>query len=208
MKRKIKYYFLWLILINVLIFLIQVSFKGFTQIFVLNELALQGEYWRFVSSMFLHGGIVHLLYNLLALFMFGFPLEKVIGSKRFLFVYFSSGIIANIISVNFYPSSLGASGAIYGVMGALTILRPLMMVWTFGLIMPMFLAAILWTIGGLIGMIIPSNTGHIANLSGIGIGFILGVVFRFFVLKYKKRKGKKIKIPEPFIRGWENHYMR
>ena len=80
-------------------------FEGFTDMFVLNELAISGwQVWRFVSAIFLHGSITHLAYNMFALFFFGIALEKFIGSKKFLFVYFFSGIIANIISINFYPS--------------------------------------------------------------------------------------------------------
>jgi len=86
------------------------------------------EIWRFVSAIFLHDGIIHLIYNLFALALFGFILEKLIGSKRFLIVFFASGIIANLIAVNFYNSSLGVSGAIYGILGCLVILKPLMMI--------------------------------------------------------------------------------
>jgi len=121
---------------------------------------------------------VHLLYNLFALALFGSILEKFAGGKKFLLIFFLSGIFANVIAVNFYPSSLGASGAIYGILGALAIIKPLMIVWAFGLPMPMFIASILWTIGAVLGIFMPGNVGHIAHLSGIFIGVLFGIILR------------------------------
>ena len=122
-----KYFALWLSVICVLIFILQLAFSGFTDALVLNQSSWL-EPWRFVSSIFLHGSPLHLIFNLFALILFGLILEKLIGSNKFLVVFFASGIIANLIAVNFYPSSLGASGAVYGILGALTILRPKMVV--------------------------------------------------------------------------------
>jgi len=205
--EKLKFYSLWFLLINVIVFALQYFISGFTDLFVLNELVLNGQVWRFVSSMFLHGSIIHLLYNMFALFFFGIALEKFIGSKRFLFVYFFSGIIANIISVWFYPSSLGASGAIMGIIGALTIIKPMMMVWAFGLILPMFIAAILWIIGDVLGIFFPSGVGNIAHLSGVGVGLLIGLFLRAFVKK-RKKANNRLEIPKYYIENWEDRHMR
>jgi membrane associated rhomboid family serine protease len=207
MKKKLKFYSLWFLLINLMVFILQISFEGFTEMFVLNSNALNGEYWRFVTAIFLHGGVTHLMYNLFALFFFGIALEKLIGSRKFLLVFFTSGIIANIISINFYSSSLGASGAIMGIIGSLTIIKPFMMVWAFGLILPMFLAAILWVIGDILGVFMPSNVGNIAHLSGIGVGFILGLILRNSVSK-KIKKIRKVVVPDYYMAGWEKKYMK
>ncbi len=205
---KIKFYSLWFCLINVIVFILQRSFKGFTEFFVLNELAMSGwQIWRFLSAIFLHGSVMHLAYNLFALFFFGIALEKLVGSKKFLLVFLGGGVIANIISVNFYPSSLGASGGIMGIIGALTIIKPLMMVWAFGLILPMFIAAILWIIGDILGIFMPSNVGNIAHLSGVGVGFLLGLIFRNY-LKKKKKENNKIELPKYYIEDWERKYMK
>lgn len=206
MPKKIKFYSLWFCLISILVFILQVIIPGFTEIFVLNQLAYS-QIWRFVTSIFLHGSTVHLFYNLFALFFFGIALEKLIGSKKFLFVFFASGIIANIVSVNFYGSSLGASGAIMGIIGTLTIIKPLMMVWAFGLILPMFIAAILWVIGDILGVFMPSNVGNIAHLSGIGIGFLIGLVLRNYIKK-KTKKVKKVVVSDYYMAGWEKKYMK
>ena len=163
----------------ILIFILQITISGFTELFVLNNKALYShEYWRFLTSIFLHGSTIHLIYNLFALALFGSILEKLAGGKKFLLVFFLSGIFANIVAVNFYLSSLGASGALYGVLGALAMLRPLMIVWAFSLPMPMFIAAILWIIGSVLGIFMPGNIGHMAHLSGILIGAVYGLILR------------------------------
>lgn len=205
---KSKFYALWLCLICILVFILQISISGFTELFVLNELALRGEYWRFLTAIFLHGSAVHLIYNLFALVLFGLILEKSIGSRNFLLMFFVSGIIANIVAVSFYPSSLGASGAIYGILGCLTILRPGMIVWVYSLPMPMFIAAILWVAGGILGVFFPSNVGDIAHLSGIAIGFLIGILIRLTKKRHNPEHKYKIKIPETYMRNWERRYMK
>ena len=183
----------------------QIFIPGFTELFILNQRVFDGEIWRYLTAVFLHGGIVHLFYNLFALLLFGFVLERTIGSNRFLIVFLSSGIFANVIAVNFYDSSLGASGAIYGILGMIAVLRPFMIVWAFGLLMPMFLAAILWAIGDILGAFGfgAQNVGNMAHLSGIGVGALIGILF-----KDKKRiKKDRIRIPENFVKEWERRYM-
>lgn len=78
------------------------------------------QYWRLVASMFLHIGFVHLLVNGWALLQLGALFELILGSRKLLLVYFVSGIAGSLASVMFTQSlSAGASGAIFGVMGAL-----------------------------------------------------------------------------------------
>jgi membrane associated rhomboid family serine protease len=203
--KKLKFYSLWFCLICIIIFALQVIIPGFTELFVLNEGVFDYEIWRLITAIFLHGSLPHLLYNLFALFFFGIALEKLIGSRKFLLLFFASGIIANLISVNFYPSSLGASGAIMGIIGSLTIIKPLMMVWAFGLILPMFIAAILWVVGDILGIFFPSGVGNIAHLSGIAIGLIIGLILR---LKKKTSYKYKVRIPETYMRDWEKKYLK
>ena len=178
---KIKFYSLWLLLLILVIFVLQLI-PGFTEAFVLNNKTVTNyQYYRFLTAIFLHGDITHLFFNLFALFFFGIVLEKLVGSRKFFLIFLLSGIIANIISVNFYESSLGASGAIYGIMGALVVIRPFMLVWTFGMLMPIFIASILWVTADILrilGAFGPTNIGSIAHLSGILIGFLLGLLLR------------------------------
>jgi len=97
-----------------------------------------------------------------------------------------------------------------GVIGCLTIIRPMMMVWAFGLILPMFIAAILWVTGdvlGALGAFGETNIGNIAHLSGIGIGLILGLYLRNFIRK-RKRANNKLEIPKYHLENWENKYIK
>ena len=70
----------------------------------------------------------------------------------------------------------------------------------------MFLAAIIWTVGSVLGIFIPSNIGHIAHLSGILVGLVFGIIIRMRMPKTKKKQ--EVKIPERYMREWERRYMR
>ncbi|MDM0928845.1 rhomboid family intramembrane serine protease [Clostridium perfringens] len=84
-----------------------------------NAIIFHGEYYRLVTSMFLHGGIVHLLFNMYALYILGDFIERIYGAKKYLAIYFVSGIVASIFSLYFSPvMGVGASGAIFGLLGA------------------------------------------------------------------------------------------
>jgi len=183
---------------------------GFTELFVLNLDALYGfQIWRFLTAIFLHGSIVHLFYNLFALLFFGFILERKIGSRNFLFIFFISGIIGNIVAINFYSSSLGASGAIYGILGCLAIINPMMMVFAFGILMPMFIAAIIWIVGDILGVfgLFNGNTGYIAHLGGVIVGIIAGILLRSLYFKRKIREDRVI-IDERSIGEWEDRFLK
>lgn len=203
-----KYLTLWTSLILVVVFVIQQIIPGFTESLLLTSNSLT-EPWRFLTAVFLHGSIVHLFYNLFALLLFGIMLESLIGSKKFLWLFLISGILANVASFWFYPSSLGASGAIMAIIGCLAVLRPLMTVWAFSLPMPMFIAAILWIGGSVMGIFGfgDQSTGYIAHLGGIVTGLVYGFYLR---LKYPSPKitQPKIIIDEDSMRRWEDWHLR
>jgi rhomboid protease GluP len=86
----------------------------------------QGQYWRLLSAMFLHGDgtvrgdLLHLGMNLFALWQLGRLFEMIFGTRRFLLIYFVTGVIASITSMlHNAGASVGASGAIFGILGAL-----------------------------------------------------------------------------------------
>ena len=84
-----------------------------------------GQWWRIVTAMFIHGGLYHLSSNTLALFALGGMMEKHLGKKRYTVIYFASGLGGNLLVLlkdhitGIYPYTVGASGAILGIMGAL-----------------------------------------------------------------------------------------
>jgi len=156
-----------IVIINVIMFFLQILIgESFTNAFLLLSAEAFQRPWILVTSMFLHGGVAHLIFNMYVLLMFGPIIEQRIGPKRFLFIYFTAGIMASIVSTFFYPAALGASGAIFGILGCLAILRPKMRVYVGYVPMPMIIAAVVWAAGDLLGMFIPSGTANAAHLFG------------------------------------------
>ena len=122
-----------LIVINVVIFF-ALSFQGMTEdvLFMLEKGAMYmpyvleyGEYYRLVTSIFMHFGFEHLLNNMISLGFLGWQLEQEVGKIKFLLIYFISGIAGNVLSgvweiaTGEYVVSAGASGAVFGIIGAL-----------------------------------------------------------------------------------------
>ncbi len=130
-----------------------------------------GQVWRLATSMFLHAGIVHLLVNMYSLYIIGKQLEGFLGRFKFLIVYLGSGILGSLLSVVVHSSiSVGASGAIFGLLGSLLY---------FGYHYRLYLGTVLKTqiipvilINLLIGFMIPGidNFAHIGGLVG---GYLL-----------------------------------
>jgi len=212
-EKEFKFWAFKLSGIMIVVFILQNLISGFTSLFVLDNTKMI-EVWRFVSAIFLHGGLGHIAYNLFALLLFGSIVEKLIGSRKFLLVFFVTGILANVISVWFYPSSLGASGAIFGIIGALVVLRPGMTVWAFGMPMPMVVAGLLWAAGDVIGAVgyfsgnPLDNTGNIAHLSGMLFGLIFGGMFRVGLERQRRRDNVRISINEKDMQRWEEDWLR
>ncbi len=136
----------FLIVINLAIFLLFSLAKYFfpdllKYLGLMPSLFLQGVYpWTLLTSMFMHGSFMHLFFNMLSLFYVGNLVEKIVGKKRYLGIYIISGLLANIFFVlcagflsvgifrNIFGSAdiigVGASGAIFGLIGVLAVLIP------------------------------------------------------------------------------------
>jgi rhomboid protease GluP len=85
-----------------------------------NAAILGGEYYRFLTAMFLHAGLTHLGFNAFAIYSMGVYAERLYGTARFVAIYFLAGIGGGLASYAFSPNpSVGASGAIFGIVGAL-----------------------------------------------------------------------------------------
>lgn len=110
-----------LIALCTLVYILQILFPSLTTLGAVNgSLVRSGQVYRLVTGMFMHGSIWHLLCNMYSLYVIGCATENYFGKKKFLFIYFVSGIIGSMFSCIFNTSwSLGASGAIFGLMGAL-----------------------------------------------------------------------------------------
>lgn len=157
--------------------------------------------WTLITSVFIHGGMAHLLGNIFALGLFGSILERIQGTKKFLLVFFASGIISGIASSFFYDAALGASGAIFGVLGTLAALRPKMMVWTYGVPMPMFIAAGFWLALDIAGAFYPTNIANMAHIAGLIFGVVIGITQR------KPHSEEKKPLTEEDIDEWEDSWM-
>jgi rhomboid protease GluP len=79
----------------------------------------QHEWWRLVTAMFLHGGLIHIGFNMMSLMQLGPALEELYGSARYLFLYVATGAFGFLVSAWFGHFSLGASGALLGLVGAM-----------------------------------------------------------------------------------------
>jgi len=106
-----------LILANVAMLWLEMSVPGLTQAFALVPAWIVVRPWTVVTYMFLHAGIQHLFWNMLALYFFGPRLEARLGGRRFMGLYLTSGVAGALGSlVTPYATIVGASGAIFGVM--------------------------------------------------------------------------------------------
>jgi membrane associated rhomboid family serine protease len=171
-----------LVIANVVVFLAQAFLDRsmpFTGWFAVTPaLVLQHHMiWQPFTYMWLHGGFMHLLFNMFALWMFGSALESHWGSRRFLFYYLQCGIGAGFVILlwnsvaAFATPTLGASGAIYGVLLAFALVWPDRQIML--MIPPVPIKAI-WLIPLLFAMdLMSSNSAgisHIGHLGGVLVG--------------------------------------
>jgi len=192
-----------LILINIFIFLIVTLMIG-SGILSLDYVAikpasiLQGEYlWTFFTSMFMHGNFFHIFVNMFSLFFIGGLVERILGKRRYLYFYLISGLCAGfffvllslIFSADFNTFAVGASGALFGLIGLLMLITPNLSVYIMFIPIPikMKYAApgiliVLWIVSYWADLPI----GNTAHLGGLLCGLIYGIYLR-------KRYKNKIK---------------
>ncbi len=166
-----------------------------------NTLILQGQYWRFITPIFLHANLLHVGLNMLNLVILGVFLERLIGHWRFLLIYLLTGVVSIISSFYFMPQevSVGASGAIFGLVGAYSI---------FVLIhrrafrnggIPTLLWLVIVIGGNLsIGLFIP-NVDNYAHMGGLISGCFLGW---WFTPLYTLSPRKALKDKHSLSRRW------
>ena len=137
--------------------------------------------WTIVTSMFLHSGWMHILFNMLALFFLGSYVLRLVGEARFLIVYFLGGLLGNVLLLvlaEYFPFrvAIGASGAVFALGGALAAMRPRMKVIIFPLPIPLDLWIAIIILMGI--SFIPYRVAWQAHLGGLLLGLIAGYFFR------------------------------
>jgi len=170
-----------LIILNLLMLLITVFTGGFGILNLLRLGALwaplvkDGEYYRLLTSMFLHGNFTHFLANaIIGLYVLSSALERMIGSKKFALIYFISGLGAGLL-VTFTSNhvTIGASGAIFGALGSLLFIgiyrRDLMSEQDFKSIKALVIINIVFTF-------ISSNISISGHIGGIATGFLISYI--------------------------------
>jgi len=184
-----------LILINVILFILFIILTS-TEFLSIDFIALQpanifaGQYvWTFLTSMFMHGGVFHLFVNMLSLFFIGSLVERILGKKRYLWFYLISGLIAGLFFVLFslvFPAdfnayAVGASGALFGLVGILVLLTPNLPVYVMFIPIPIKikyaavgLLVVLWIISATTNL----GIGNTAHLGGLIVGVLYGVYLR------------------------------
>lgn len=192
-KKSISFprsYVMPLIIINIIVFILQITISGFTDYFILDSNLVFSRPWTLVTTFFLHGSFSHLFFNMYALLLFGILLESKIGPKRFLGLYLIIGFLVSCISPFFYTRVLGASGAIMGVIGTLIVLMPRLRLYLFFIIpLQLWQAGILWFLLDTFGIFVPSSTANIGHI----VGMLLGLIYGFYLYKKKKKFFKKFK---------------
>lgn len=182
-----------LLISNVAVFLLALFFGAFrvgdvplgaiiNSIFALYPIGTGFEVWQLFTYMFMHGGFMHLLFNMFALWMFGMDLENEWGSKKFLLYYLVCGVGAGISNLFIGPlfappgPTVGASGAVYGILLAFGIMYPERPIFLYFLLpvkaryfVIFFLVLELYA--GITGT--QNGIAHFAHLGGAAVGFLM-----------------------------------
>jgi len=201
------YYTIIIAVLCIAAFILQNIYPSITDEYSLTSSQVLEKPWTIVTSIFLHGSVEHLFFNMFALILFGLILENIIGSRKFLIVYFVAGIFASLGAL-IYTASLGASGAIFGILGCLALLRPRATVYVYFAPMPMIAAVVVWILIDLFGLFIPSGIANMAHIVGLIVGVIIGYRLRkYYGQPFRKRKKEKI-LTEEEIDNWEREYIK
>jgi membrane associated rhomboid family serine protease len=205
----------WLLIINIGMFVLQqiagraiphadrpdyVSYLGLVPSSFLGK----GFLWQIVTYMFLHGGVIHILFNMLFLWMMGSELERHWGSREFLKYYFVTGCGAGLVNVLFQPhadtSTIGASGAIFGLIIAFALAFPEreLLLYFFIRIKAKYFAILVGVLELVALLALPgSGIARFAHLGGLVIGYAylkrekLTYPLRLQAARWRARRGDR-----------------
>jgi membrane associated rhomboid family serine protease len=200
-----------LVIVNIICFVLFSALIYFNPNF-LDYIALKPEniiknfyFWTFFTSMFMHGGIFHLFANMLSFLFLGKFTERILGKKRFLIFYLLAGLFAGLMFVlislimknyfnlpgDFNTYAVGASGALFGLIGLAMMLTPNLPVYLMFIPIPIkmkyaapTMLILLWVIS-ILGNVPIGNTAHFG-------GFIIGIFYGFYLKKKYKNKTRYI----------------
>lgn len=152
--------------------------------------------WTLVTYIFLHSGLMHLIFNMIVLYFFGTALERRIGNNQLLIIFFTAGILSAIgyafLSGPIFGISpgpmIGASGAIYGVFAALTVLEPNVRVYVYFIPMRLKHALLLFAIFDFLMVNSSDMIAHTAHLSGLFVGLYMGFRMKKIEEKYTRTR--------------------
>ena len=178
-SRYITSSVLVLIAVNVLLYIATLADPDLIYRLGLQPSTWMERPWTLLTNLFIHGGLWHLAANMITLFFFGRYLSMMVGEAKFLIVYFLGGIIGNFFFILLGPSNtlvIGASGAVFAVGGAFTLLAPKMKVFVFPIPVPLPL----WVavIGGFIILSFLPFVAWEAHLGGLLVGLAAGFFFK------------------------------
>jgi membrane associated rhomboid family serine protease len=191
-RRPFRYCYhyaaLYLIGVTALVFMLQNLSPYLTGYLALSPLAVfRGWVWQFVTYMFVHGGVRHILFNMLALFFFGTQVERRMGSGEFLLYYLVTGVLSGAFSFFIYWGTgtgaplVGASGALFAVELAYAAFFPDSVIYIWG-ILPLRapVMVIACTLIELVSSVTGLRTGvaHLTHLAGFAVGWL------YFLLRF------------------------
>jgi membrane associated rhomboid family serine protease len=188
----------WLLISNVAVYLIYFfavdRLPGlFFPLQLIPHMVISGAVWQLVTYLFLHDphGLFHILFNMLALWMFGTPVEQTWGTRRFLQYYFLCGVgagvcvvLVNLLAGNPYQSTIGASGAIYGLLLAYGMLFPEQEI-LFMFLFPLKAKYVVMIYGAIAFLGSFQLGGTVSNLAHLG-GMIFG--FAYIKTQFSRRR--------------------
>ncbi len=207
----------FLLIVNTAVFAVQTFVDDrITFLFgLVPRLVWQDYYlWQLFTYQFLHGGLFHLLFNMLALWMFGCDLERRWGSVFFLKYFFVSAVGGGLLNTLLLPNqvapSIGASGGIYGILLAYGLIYPNQIVY-FYFLFPIKMKHFVWIIGGIAfySSIASGQSGiaHLAHLGGMLFGYLYlrgGNPWEQFKLYLDRRRLARLKRRFQVIAGGKN----
>lgn len=209
----------WLLIVNIGLFLFEYilratsSVEFFRQNFYLMPAQVVQTFaiWQLVTYMFFHAGIGHILWNMLALWMFGVELERVWGTQRFLRFYFTCGICAGLTVVaaayifgGTEVRTIGSSGAIYGILVAYGVMFPDQTI-LFGFLIPIKSKYFVMIVGAIVFL-----QSFSATFGGQGSGVAVFAHLGGLVTGYLLLRGRKLQsqIRQPIVAGYQDWKLR